>query len=185
MPVIRLSGHPNSGKTTFGSRAAEELGYQYFYAGGIMRTLAAERGMSIEEFYIVLENEPEIDKEVENRQEQLMQRQDNCLVEGRMAPHLRCAFPTINMLFTVDPAVAYERQHSREKYKDQPMSQIKRELDQRFASEKKRYRDLYKIEDFLDPRYFDIIIDTSLLNPDEVRAAAMLELFSRGIVPLK
>jgi len=58
MAVIRVSGNIGSGKTTLSKRLAKELGYGYHYTGGIFRKLAAEAGLSIEDYYAQVSANP-------------------------------------------------------------------------------------------------------------------------------
>ena len=51
MAIITIGGNVGAGKTTLASKLAEALGYEDLSMGGLFREIAAERGMTIEEFY--------------------------------------------------------------------------------------------------------------------------------------
>ena len=45
--VVAVSGDPGSGKSTVCERLAPDFGLTRVYAGGLFRTFAAERGLSL------------------------------------------------------------------------------------------------------------------------------------------
>lgn len=89
MAIITFGGDLGSGKTTLAKRVAEALNYQELYVGGIFREMAAEKGMSIEEFYAQMSEEPELEKAVDVRQEKLMKERDNVVVQDESPGTLR------------------------------------------------------------------------------------------------
>jgi CMP/dCMP kinase len=166
MSVIRVSGYPGSGKTTLCKRLAEELGYEYHYAGKIFRDMANERGQSIEEFYASLSAEPELEKSVDEKLGALMQKQDNLVMEGRVLPFLPSPFKTVNILLTVDEHEGARRALERPENAGRTLEDMAHQTAGRLSTERKRFQDLYGIEDHLDPKHFDIALDTTGLTPD-------------------
>jgi predicted cytidylate kinase len=171
--VIRVSGHPGAGKTTLCKRLAAALGYEYHYAGGIFRQMAAERGLSIEDFYAALAADPAAENAVDERQERLMAEKDNLVMEGRIAPFLPCPFPTCNILLTVEPRTGAARNAQRPENTGRSIEDMEARTQERLEAERNHYRALRGIEDHLDPSRFDIVIDTTTLTPDEVFSAVM------------
>jgi CMP/dCMP kinase len=174
--VIRVSGVPGAGKTTISKKLAEFLGYRYHYTGGVMREMARERGVDIETFYSELSNEPELEKEVDTRQQSIMRATDNIIVEGRMAPFLPCA-PNlgINVLLIVDAETGAKRQLKRAENARRSFEEMLRVSKMRLYEEQKRYYNLYGIHDHLTPIKFDVIVDTSNLTPGEVLDETILK----------
>lgn len=168
MPIIRISGHHGSGKTTMCAKLAEHLGYGYSYAGKIFRDMAAERGMELNEFYASLKDNPELEREVDDRQAKFMATHDKFVVEGRIAPFLPAAFPIVNVLFKVDEEAKYLRQSQRPENLGKTLDEIRHQSEVRLAEEREHYKRLYDIDDHFDPTKFHIVIDTTSLNPDEV-----------------
>jgi len=86
--IITISGNPGSGKSTVAKLLVKELGYERIYAGGIMREMAKERGISLEELMQQARTETTIDTEVDyrvrDRARELAQKGKNVLVEGRV-----------------------------------------------------------------------------------------------------
>lgn len=174
--VIRVSGYPGSGKTTLCKQLADALGYEYHYAGGIFRQMAAEKGMSIEEFYIALSADPATENEVDKRQEALMASKDGLIMEGRVAPFLACPFPTKNILLTVSIEEGARRNLGRPENEGRSLDDMKDQTAKRLAAEETHYRALRGIESHLDPKHFDIVVDTTDITPDEVFSAVRARL---------
>ncbi len=170
MAVIRVTGHIGSGKSTLCKELAKTLNYQYHYTGGIMRQMAAEKGMSIEEFYKWLEQNPIMEEDIDNRQEDLMIDNDNLVVEGRMAPFLSCAFKTVNIFLKVRPDEGARRLQRRPEYQNKTIEELMKMAEERTVAERKRYWTLYEIDNHLDENdpIFHIILDTTLMSEDEV-----------------
>lgn len=170
MAVIRVTGHIGSGKSTLCFELAQELDYEYHYTGGIIRVLAAEAGLSIEEFYKQLEENPAKEKEIDSRQEDLMVKKDNLVIEGRMAPFLGCAFPTVNIFLKVRREEGAKRLQNRPENKGKTIEEIMRLTEEREKMEKNRYRGLYGLDNHLDENdpIFHIIIDTTHMTAKEV-----------------
>lgn len=170
MAVIRVAGHIGSGKSTLCRELAKELNYEYHYTGGIIRALAAEAGLSIEDFYKQLEENPAKEKEIDSRQEDLMIQKDNLVVEGRMAPFLGCAFPTVNIFLKIRREEGAKRLQNRPENKGKTVEEIMRLTEEREKMEKNRYWGLYGLDNHLDENdpIFHIIIDTTHMTAKEV-----------------
>src|SRR3990167_7672007 len=110
MAVIRVTGHICSGKSSLCKELANALGYEYHYTGGIMRQMAAEMNLSMEDFYKWLEN------------------------------------------------------------KNKTIEEIMLMVKERTAMERKRYYELYDLENHLDENdpIFKLVIDTTYMTEAEV-----------------
>ena len=62
--IITISGNPGSGKSTVAKIVVEKLGLKRVYAGGIMRELALDRGITLEEFMASLSKDPKLEKDI-------------------------------------------------------------------------------------------------------------------------
>lgn len=176
MAVIRISGYPGSGKTTLSKRLSEALGYDYHYTGSVFRKMAQERGLTVEEFYRQITSNPELEKSLDAVQAEIMNIKDNVIVEGRVAPFQKTPFRAINILLTVEPATGARRELIRPENKGRSVTEMVKATEERVASEGARYRSLYGIEDHLNARYFNIVIDTTKLSPDETFEKVMARL---------
>jgi predicted cytidylate kinase len=172
MAIITIGGHVGAGKTTLANRLAEALGYENLYMGAIFRKIAAERGMTIEEFYAKLQEDPKLEQSIDERQSKLMSEKDNLVVQGRVAWFFAKGsfFTVFNIFLAVDPAVGAERSAQRPENQGRPIAEIKRANAARMRTEVERYKNLYGIENFLDPGHYDYILDTTSMSEDEVLA---------------
>ena len=86
--IITISGNPGSGKSTVAKILIKKLDAQRIYIGGIMRELAKEKGMTLEELMVYAKTHPEIDKEADvktrDKARKLDQQGEIVLVEGRI-----------------------------------------------------------------------------------------------------
>lgn len=183
MAVIRVSGSHGSGKTTLCRKLAELLHYGYSYTGGIMREMAFKQGVSIEEFFDKLASDPELERSIDNRQAELMNEQDDLVVEGRVAPFQDCPWTKVNILVTVSPAEGARRQLQRPENANMTLDEMLKLSERRLQTERERYRRLYGIQNHLDPKFFDIVIDTTVLTPAEALNTVVRNLSFLGIAP--
>ena len=177
MAIIRVSGFVGSGKTTLSKLLAEKLGYGYHYTGQIFRDMARERGLSIEEFYEQMQNDPDLEKSVDIKQMQLMLGNDNIVVQGRMAPFLppfnhigERSFirgNSINVFIDVDIAEGARRQLSRQENQGRSLEEMVILSRRRIMTEKKRLKDLYGIENCFDHSKFNVVLNTTKLSIQE------------------
>lgn len=181
MAIVTIGGHVGAGKTTLAARLAEALGYEELYMGGIMRQIAAERGMTIEKFYADLKNDPKLEQSIDERQAKLMQEKDNLVIQGRVAWFFaKGSMSTVfDVFLAVDPAVGAQRTSQRPENAGRPLAEVSRANAERTRQEVERYRSLYGIENFLDASHYDFVLDTSNLNEDEVLATIIAKLKER------
>jgi cytidylate kinase len=172
MAIITIGGHVGAGKTTLAARLAQALGYEELHMGGLFREIAAERGMTIEKLYTELASEPKLEQSVDERQAKLMREKDNLVIQGRVAWFFAKGsfFTVFNIFLAVDPSVGAERSSQRPENAGRPIAEIKRANAARTRVEVERYRNLYSIDNFLDPGHYDYVLDTSHLTEDAVLA---------------
>ena len=181
MAVIRISGHPGAGKTTLAKRLAEALQYTYFYNGGVLRQMAAERGMSIEDFYREVAGNPTLEKSVDEQSERLMEQNDKLIVEGRMAPFQKTPFKAVNIFLKVSPQEGARRQSLRIENAGKAIPEIERLTKERVLNERAHYKQLYGIEDHFDESKFDIVLDTTHTTLEETFRLTLNRLKDLGI----
>src|SRR5487761_2208604 len=101
--IITIGGNLGAGKTTLANNLANELHYAQLYVGGIFREMAAEKNLSIEQFYAQLKEDPSVEQEVDQRQATMMREKDDLIVQGRVAWYFAKSSPfkVFNILLTV------------------------------------------------------------------------------------
>jgi cytidylate kinase len=65
--LVTVSGPPGSGASTLSRRVAEELGAQRLDGGDLFRKLAEERDMSLTQLQAKADEDPEIDRRIDER----------------------------------------------------------------------------------------------------------------------
>lgn len=181
--IITIGGNLGAGKTTLARRLSQALGYEELYIGGIMRDLAAEQKMTIEEFYKRLKHNPELERSIDERQTTLMRERDNLIIQGRVAWFFaqHSPFKIFNLFLMVDPRVGAERTKQRpENAEIETIEEIEKTNAGRVKIEIERHRALYNIENFLDPAHYDVVLDTTDLTEDEVERVVLTEIKKRG-----
>lgn len=159
---LLLSGLSGTGSTTAARAIAADLGLTYVYGGQIFRTMAQERGVSLEDLAESLERDQETEREIDRRLIAAGQ-QDNVLVEGRTIGWI---FPrdisAIRIWLTCDLEERLRRVQHREHHPRSAENLLRRE-----SSDNRRYQALYGIEpgDFAP---FDLVLDTTFLSVGEV-----------------
>lgn len=165
MVTITISGPPGSGTTTISRMLSKKLAIKHVYAGEIFRKEAEKRGMSLSDFSKYCEEHPEVDRELDKYQVDILKKGD-VILEGRLAgwmAHLN-GIPAIKVLLKADRDVRLDRIIKREGGRRDDRL---REMLDRERSEAKRYRDYYGI-DIEDESIYDIVIDTSDKKPEEI-----------------
>lgn len=81
---ITISGMPGSGKSTVAELLKDKLGLRYVYSGMIFRETAKKYNMSLEEFGKYCEKNSKIDKELDDRQLEIL-RKGGVILEGRLS----------------------------------------------------------------------------------------------------
>lgn len=171
MAIIRVSGHPGSGKTVLCKRLAEALGYEEHYTGGIFKKLAEEQGLSEAELY---KSTPQwFELKVDSAQASLMRENDNLVVQGRIAPFQghNPGFKAVNILLKVSDEKGARRQLNRPSNKHLSFEEMLDQSRRRVEEERKHYKAIYGIKDHFGDKDFQgptIVLDTTHLTPDQV-----------------
>lgn len=165
MVTITISGTPGSGKSTVAQLLHEKLGIKYVYSGMLFRESAKEHKMSLEEFGKYCEKNPEVDKELDKKQVEILKK-GSVILEGRLAGWLsyKNKIPAFKIAITTDIKTRAERIVKREKG---DAKQREKEILERERSENTRYKKYYDI-DLKDFSIYDLVIDSSDKNPEEI-----------------
>jgi predicted cytidylate kinase len=165
MVTITISGTPGSGKSTVAKILKKKLELKYIYSGMIFRQLAEEHNMELEKFGKYCEQNSEIDKKLDARQLEILEKGD-VILEGRLAGWIayKNNIPALKVSIDTDIDTRARRIVNREKGS---VEYRKNEIIERERSEALRYKNYYNI-DLKDKSIYDIIIDSKDKSPDEI-----------------
>lgn len=167
--IISFGGYPGSGKSSIAERLAKELGCEYYDIGKLRRKLAADRGLSIQEYNKLGETDPSTDREPDEYQADLGRENQNFVIVGRTSwhfiPHSLKIF--LHVRLEVGAERIFKDLLSRNEGNDLgSVEEVLAGLQARIDSDTYRYQKLYGI-DVYDLDNYDWVFDTSDINEEE------------------
>ncbi|MBU0615895.1 MAG: nucleoside monophosphate kinase [Nanoarchaeota archaeon] len=163
--IITISGKAGSGKSTVAKLVAKKLNMKHYSTGDLMREMAKERGMSLLELSKLAESDKSIDQELDDRQVKLGKEEDNFVMDSRLGFHFIPKSIKIFLETSIDVRAARILKDKRG-YKD--IKLVNKDILKREQSERQRYLDYYKIDDYSDSIYYNLVINTDDLDIDGV-----------------
>lgn len=163
--VVTIGGLPGSGTTTTCLLLAERTGLEHVNIGTIFRTMATERGMSLNEFGAYVVSHPEVDRELDARQVAIA-RGGGILLEGRLSGYMvgEAGLDVLRVWLDAAEDVRHARVAQREGI---TLAAARALTEERERDEKARYLDFYGF-DLYDTSSYDLIIDTGTTPPEDV-----------------
>lgn len=162
MAKITIFGLAGTGTTSAGKMLAEKLGYQFVSSGYMFRQMAEENKMTLNEFEEATNKDPKFDRELDQRIKEFGEKNDNFIIESRLAWHF---IPdSIKIKLTCDLNERIKRVAEREKI---PFAVAKEHNEFRDKKIAERYEKYYDIKDFNDDK-FDLVIDTTTTSIEDV-----------------
>ena len=159
---IAISGDIGTGKTTLARALGEKLGWQHLSAGEYFRKWHEEHGIPLEHTGKV---PPEVDKAIDFGFQEQMQTKKHIIFESRLAGWLSRDFPGVyRILCVTDFEVAMERVAKRDRIS---VEEAKEKSQERSKALEEKFYNLYGTNDFLDPKYFNLVVDTTNISPSE------------------
>jgi CMP/dCMP kinase len=160
---IAISGDIGTGKSTLSKLLAEKLGWEYISAGNFFRDWYKAQGMEVSKVYGIPEEE---DRKMEESFKQKMQENSNTIFESRLAGWLAKDYPeTLKVLCVVEEETGFKRVAKRDSVSKEDAQKLSL---QRSKDLREKFQKLYGVSDFLDSKYFDLVIDTTNLSPEKV-----------------
>ena len=165
--IIAISGKAGSGKSTVAKEVAKKLGLKHYSVGDLMRQLAKERKMPLNELSRLAEKDKSIDMELDKKTIGL-RGEDNFVIDGRLTAYF-LPYADLRVFLDCDDEVRAERilKDNRNDEKSKNLKELIKKIRQREQSERKRYSRLYKI-DYRNKKLYNLIIDTTHLDIREV-----------------
>jgi len=170
--IITICGGLGSGKSSTAKLVANKLGFQHFSSGDFFRQVGLELGLSINELNKRAETDKKID-EMTDEKLRGMKDSNKVVIDSRTAYHW---IPeSFKVYLDLPPEIAKERvlnslkEDTLRKQSEQSSTaeEVYKKIQDRFASEQKRYWDLYQIDNTKKDQY-DLVIDTNKNNLEEV-----------------
>lgn len=170
--IITIAGRPGAGKTETGNLVAAELGFDRYSTGDWFRELHIAQGRDVLAGNHHSKTDRSIDDEIDRRQKELGITSDQFVIDGRLAWHF---IPhSFKVYLELDAATAARRvlanpsvsRAEKEKISHDPDAYAM-DLKDRRELEVARYKKLYGV-DISDMDNYDLVIDTSLIPPEEV-----------------
>lgn len=163
MVKITIFGLAGTGTSSVAKELAQRENLKFLSSGNIFREMAAERGMSLAEFGELCSKDETIDKELDKRIEKYGKDNDDLVVDSRLAWYF------IPDSLKVKLECADDERYRRVSERDNvDVEEAKEKTDERENSERTRYLNYYGIEDFSDKTHFDLVIDTTNIDIEEV-----------------
>ena len=163
--VVTISGMPGSGTTTAARLVVSATGFRYVNTGAIFREMAQERGVTLNEFGKLANENPEVDRELDDRQIALA-RAGKVLLEGRLAGYMvdGAGVRALKVWLAAPLDVRLTRVSGR----DGQDLEVARKLSQeREEDERKRFIEFYGF-DLGRTEVYDLVIDSSCHRPAEI-----------------
>ena len=146
-----------AGKSTLGRCLADRFGMDYISTGEVMRKMADEREMSLQEFSVYAEKHPEIDKRIDEEQKKRASR--DCVVDGRLAAYF-IDDADLRVWLTAPLEERAKRIALREGI---GVKEARNGIIDREKSERRRYKLIYDI-DLDNLSVYDLVISTGVFD---------------------
>ncbi|MEM0057213.1 MAG: AAA family ATPase [Candidatus Geothermarchaeota archaeon] len=157
--IITISGYHGVGKTTVAKLISQKLGIRHISSGLLFRKIAKERGVSIEKLSKMAEEDPTIDRLIDDRLIEEASK-GGIVADALLAGWLLKDIATLKVWLKAPLEVRVKRIAEREgkDYETAYKETLEREL-----SEKKRFKLLYNI-DLDDLSIYDYVISTHMIT---------------------
>jgi len=165
---ITIGGLSGTGKGTVAIILSEKLNYKLSSAGNFFRELAKEKGYeSILDFQIVIHSADNtdfsVDIEVDERTKKFGTENVDFVIEGRLCAHM---IPdAFKILLKCADEERFRRVAQRQKV---DVEYAKNETLEREKLYTDFYKRFYKIENYLDESHYDLVVDTTNINPEDI-----------------
>lgn len=179
--IITIGGSPGSGKSTLGRMLAAHLGVPFFSMGELRRKYALEHHMTINELNVKAEKDPFSDKLVDEYQQTLAEKHESFVIDSRLGFHFipRSVKLFIHIKREIAAARIFALRRDSEHWKS--VEEGVRTLGEREASDKLRYKHLYKV-DPSDLSQYDLVLDSSNTTPEELLEQVIAFLKEQNII---
>ena len=174
---ISLAGDLGSGKSTVADILIKRLSAEYYSTGAIVRSIAAEKGMTVGELNKYMETHPEIDHEIDAGIAALSEDERFLIIDSRMAWHFTKGTFKVYLSCDIETSALRIMYANRQGEHSTTLEETIDCTRSRRESEKKRYTEQYGV-DIKDLSNYSLIVDTSVATPDQV-AGCIIDAFAK------
>ncbi len=153
--VITIGGLHGTGKSSVADIIAKRFDLKRVSAGVIFRELAKKRGLTLEEFSIVAEDDESIDRELDALLKTTAMK-GNVLLDGQLAGWMAGDYANFKILLTASVDARVKRIAERDEVS---LEHARRETLNREKSERERYLEFYGV-DISDQSIYDLVLNT-------------------------
>lgn len=151
-----------SGSSTLAKLLAEKLGWQFSSVGDLMRQHCQEIGWPIERYHEIPD---EMDREIDKKAKERLEKEEGIVHEGWLAGWLARDLPQVFRILCVAPLeVRIKRFTQRE---GESLASARKKVLFRDKTTVEKHQRLYGVKDQFDPHYFNLIIETNKMTPEE------------------
>ena len=159
---ITLSGPIASGTTTAAKTLSKKYNLQFHYAGDFFRQYMKDHNIPLFDKSKIPDN---LDEQIDDELTTLTASNKPVIIDAHYIGYFTRNMPhTLRVRFVCDDSERFKRAQSRPEAERETSDIIKKRekgLDSKF-------RKLYANEDFLDPKFFNLTVDTTHTTPQEV-----------------
>jgi len=171
---ITIAGKNGAGKSTVNKLLCEAFpDYDSYSAGDFFRSIGVEKGLTLEQVGAEAKEDLTIDEMVDAKTRSLRD-QEGFILDSRIGFYFLPDAFTVFLDCPEDIAAAriVKNAHQEKGRAGQTVGTLEEEIEKiqvRHRVDSERYRELYGIENNFDHKHFDLVIDTSVITPEEVR----------------
>ena len=166
---ITLTGNLGSGKTSV-CNILKTQGFEIISTGGIFRSVASEKGISVTELNELCKTDKKLDQSIDERVAQLGEEVDHTVFDSRLAWHFVRESYKVFLLVGLGEAarrVFAGSPRDAENYADEGEAPLG--LKKRAELERERYRQLYGL-DYYKLSNYDLVIESTHATPEQIAA---------------
>lgn len=177
---ITISGLVCTGTSTLSRLLAEKLGWSRHSSGELFRQYCNEHNLPIEQTSLRPDN---ITLEIDNMVKKRLEKQEHQIMEGWLTGFLaRDISKVFKVLLVCGQSLRIDRLVNRD---NMTVEQAKEHIEVRERENFKKWQRIYNTEDFLDPKYYDLIIDTYANSKEETLNKTLVSLGYKDTIAAK
>ncbi len=169
---ITISGKICTGKTTLFKKLVDKLDWPGFKTGRLFRDYVIKNKLDLEQ---VEEQSEFLTKKIDYQVRDMIYANGNLIVDGWMSGIMANNLKDVlRILLICKDNIRYKRFADREKIKD--FEAAKKRVEDRQLNWFNKLKKIYKRNDFVDPKNYNLIIDTSSISSQAVLKKVLMAL---------